>query len=77
MAVYEAKPVSAIRYMARVASIEPWQDSGKLVVNLAEEPRQIGPIAWVKGGKNPYGVAAPRYTSHERLESAKTLDDLW
>jgi hypothetical protein len=74
IAAYQVKPISAITYIAKVSSIQPWQDTGKVVLNFYEPATQVGPIKLVKGGK----VSAPqgiRYTNHQKLESAKTLDD--
>ena len=74
IAAYQVKPISAITYIAKVASIQPWQDTGKVVLNFSEPATPIGPIKRVKGGKvlAPQGI---RYTSHQKLEAAKTLDD--
>ena len=74
VAVYQTMPVAAITYVAPVSTIEPWQDSGKVVLNFSTAPRKIGPIKLLKGGKvRPlYNL---RYTSFKKLESAKTLDD--
>lgn len=76
IAVYQVAPQSAITYIAPVSSIEPWGDTKKFVVNFAEPARKIGPIPLLKQGK----VKAPqnlRYTNHERLLEAKSLDDIW
>jgi len=76
IAAYQVAPISAITHVAPVKSIEPWKDTGKVVVNFSEPARPIGPIVLVKGGR----VKAPqslRYTTRARLEAAKTLDDLW
>lgn len=76
IAAYRVAPVSAITHIAAVKSIEPWKDTEKFVVNFAEPAREIGPIDLVKGGrvKPLYNL---RYTARERLESAKTLDEVW
>jgi hypothetical protein len=76
IAVYQVAPQSAITYFAPVSSIEPWDDTKKFVVNFAEPARKIGPIPLLKHGK----VKAPqnlRYTNHERLLQAKSLEDIW
>jgi hypothetical protein len=76
IAAYRVAPVSAITHIAPVKSIEPWKDTGKFVVNFTEPAREIGPIELVKGGgaKPLYSL---RYTARRRLESAKTLDEIW
>jgi len=76
IAVYQVAPVQAVTYFARVKSVEPWEDSGKFVLNFAEPAQQIGPIPLVKGGRVKPPMA-PRYTTHDRLLSAKNLDELF
>lgn len=74
LAVYRNAPTSAITHMAPVQSIEPWESSGKYVLNFAEPLQPIGPIKLISGGK----VKAPqniRYSSRERLLAAKSLDE--
>lgn len=77
IAAYRVAPQSAITHIAPVSSIEQWDgDPGKVVVNFAEPAREIGRITLLKDGR----VKAPqnlRYTNHERLLQAKTLDDIW
>lgn len=74
IAAYQTAPVSAITHWALVGSIEKWKDTGKVVINFSQPPQEIGPIPLVKGGrvKPLYNL---RYTSLEKLKSAKTLDD--
>lgn len=76
IAVYRVAPVSAITHIAPVKSVEAWKDTSKYVVNFTEPAREIGPILLDKGGcvKPLYSL---RYTTRERLLSAKTLDDVW
>ncbi len=76
IAGYQVAPISAITHLAPVRSIEPWQGTDKFVVNFAEPAREIGPIRLVKGGRVK-ALQNLRYTNHERLESAQTLDDIW
>jgi len=76
IAAYETAPNSYIRYYAEVASIEPWKDSGKYVVNFKGSPEEITPIKLVKNGK----VKAPqssRYTTFDKLIKAKNLDEVF
>jgi hypothetical protein len=76
IAVYRVAPTSAITHIAPVKSIEPWKDGNKFVVNFSEPAKAIGPIPMVKGGR-VLTFQGMRYTTKNRLERAKNLDDLW
>ena len=76
LAVYRIAPLSAITHIAPVKNIEPWKDSGKYVINFTEHPTEITPIPLLKNGKVK-ALQNLRYTSRERLLSAKSLDDIW
>ena len=74
IAAYRVAPTSAITHVAEVASIEPWKDSNKYVLNFAGAARKIGPIKLLSDGR----VKAPqslRYASLSRLGSASNLDE--
>jgi len=76
IAAYVTAPVSAITHLAEVASIEPWKDGSKYVVTFSGPAKSLKPIKLVRRGK----VTAPqasRYTSIERLLSAKNLDEVF
>jgi hypothetical protein len=73
IAVYRTAPVSAITHVAPVASIEPWEDSDKFVVNFAEPAREIPPVGRGNRLKHLQNTLS---TNLQRLLSAKTLDDL-
>jgi hypothetical protein len=76
VAVYLTKPTSAITHYAPIRSIEPWLDSGKMVINLAEPASKIGPLKLVKNGrvKSHQGL---RYTSFKKLKKAHNLDEVY
>ena len=76
LAIYQVAPDSAITYVAEVASIEPWKDTGKYVLNFKEPAKKVGPIPFVSGGK-VMAPQAPRYTSYARLQKAKNLDEVF
>jgi len=46
------------------------------VVNFAERAHEIGPIRFLKRGRVK-ALQNLRYTTHGKLEAAKTLDDVW
>jgi hypothetical protein len=74
IAAYQSRPVSAITHYAPVDRIEPYGDSGKYKVVFSEPARPIGPIPF---GDAPSGaMQGPRYTTFDRLKSARKLTDL-
>jgi hypothetical protein len=74
IAAYRVAPVSAITHLAQVDSIEQWKDSNKYILRFARPASKIGPIKLVPKGPVK-ALQNARYTSIERLRSAKTLDD--
>jgi hypothetical protein len=76
IAAYQVAPVSAIAYIAPIQSIEPWEKTGKMVVNFAGAPQQITPIPLADNGR-VHALQNLRYTNRQKLTTAKTLDDLW
>lgn len=76
IAAYQVRPISAITHLASVSSIEPWGDSGKFVVNFSAPAREVTPIKLVAGGRVK-ALQNIRYTTMQRLEAAKTLDEVW
>ncbi|MFC5454508.1 hypothetical protein [Prosthecobacter fluviatilis] len=73
LATYQVAPDSAITHVAEVASIEPWKDTGKYVLNFKEPAKKIRPIPFVPGGR-VMAPQSPRYTSYARLQNARNLD---
>jgi len=75
IAGYQVSPISAITHIAEVESIEHWKDSNKYIVNFVEKAKKIKPIKLGKiSGAAPQ---SPRYTSYERVKSAKDLDGVF
>ncbi len=75
IAAYQTSPVSAVTHYAEIESIEPYGDGGKYRLNFNAKAKPIGPI---KYGKAKQGVLqSPRYTTYEKLTSAKVLMDLF
>lgn len=76
IAAYQIRPISAITHIASVSSIEPWGDTGKFVVNFSQPAQEITPIELVPKGRVK-ALQNIRYTTLKRLETAKTLDEVW
>ena len=73
LAMYEVRPISAIRWIGKIDSIEPYEDTGKYKIYLSEIYKLPKSIKLGDPRNTPYG---PRYTKYELLEKAKTLGDI-
>jgi hypothetical protein len=76
IAAYRVAPVSAITHWALVKDIQPWENTGKFLVDFADAAKEIGPIPLVPKSKVK-ALQGPRYTSFGRLQRAKTLDEVF
>jgi hypothetical protein len=75
IAAYQTQPVSAITHLAPVARIEPYGDNGKYQLVFSEPAKPIGPIPY---GSTPSGaMQGPRYTTHSKLQTAKSVSDIF
>lgn len=74
VAVYRTAPVSAITHYAPIRSIEPWENSGKMVINFAEPARELGPLKLTRSGRVKH-LQGLRYTTFKKLKNATSLDE--
>ncbi len=73
IAAYQTAPVSAITHYAPVQRIEPYGEEGKYKLIFTEKAQSIDPIPFADA---PNGtMQGLRYTSLQRLKSAKKLAD--
>jgi len=76
IAAYRVAPTKAITHVAPVKDIEPWENSGKYVLNFVEPARELDPpVKLVPKSNVP--MRGPRYTSYDRLMQATTLDEVF
>ncbi|MGH7077701.1 MAG: GIY-YIG nuclease family protein [Acetobacteraceae bacterium] len=74
IAAYRTQPERAITHYAPVKNIEPYGEEGKYKLNFSEPAKPIGPIPFADA---PSGsMEGPRYTSLQKLLTAKKLTDL-
>jgi len=74
IAAYVTAPVSAVTHYAPIRSIEPWQNTGKVVINFAEPAREITPLRATKNGRVSH-LQGLRYTNFDKLKKATSLDE--
>ncbi|MXW21973.1 MAG: GIY-YIG nuclease family protein [Candidatus Dadabacteria bacterium] len=75
IAAYQTNPVSAITHYAPVDRIEPYGESGKYRIVFSEKAQEIGPIPFSDA---PLGaMQGLRYTTFEKLRTAKKLSDVF
>lgn len=72
LAMYEVAPIKAIRWVGKIESIQPFEDTGKYKIFLSE----INEIEPINLGNPKYAPYGPRYTTYELLQKAKDLGDL-
>ncbi len=75
IAAYQVAPISSITHIAEVKSIEQWKDTNKYILYFTEPAVAIKKVPLgTNKGKAPQ---SPRYSSRERILSAKSLDNVF
>ena len=75
IAAYQTAPISAVTHFAKVESIELYGDGGKYKLNFSAPAEPIGPIMF--GAAKQGSMQSARYTTHQKLASAKEIMDLF
>lgn len=76
IAGYQTAPISAITHYAEVSNIEKYKDTNKYIIKFKEPAKKINSINLPDEyhGFVPY---SPRYTTFEKIKSAKNLEDVF
>jgi hypothetical protein len=74
IAAYQTRPIMAVTHVAPVAQIEPYGEEGKYKLVFAEPAREIVPVPF--SDAPPGSMQGPRYTTHAKLLSARSVKDL-
>jgi hypothetical protein len=75
IAGYQVAPVAAITHFAEVASIEPYEATGKYLLRFKSPAVTIGPIP--RPSDSGIHLQGPRYALRAKVLAAKKLDDVW
>lgn len=75
IAAYQTAPISSVTHYAEVESIEPYGDGGKYKLNFVNPAKKITPI--MLGNAKKGILQSARYTTHEKLLSAKDVTELF
>jgi len=75
LAIYEKSPIAHISHYSEIERIEPYKDTGKYILYLKNK-KTVKPIK-LGGAKKGEAPQAPRYTTLEKLLSAKSISELW
>lgn len=78
IAGYQTAPTSAITHYAEVSKIERYKDTDKFIIYFKEQAKEIEPLNLIPKPKGKVKAPqAPRYTTFDKLKSAKSLDDVF
>lgn len=72
IAAYRVAPTKAITHVAEIASIEPYQDTGKYIVKFKAEAIEIAAIPRLE--TDLASMQSPRYALYKNLMAATHLD---
>ncbi len=76
VAIYRASPISGITHYAKVKSIQQYNDTKKKIIYFDGSAIELPEIV-ILGDTNQNAMRAPRYTTIEKLTSAKAVADLF
>ena len=76
IAAYQTAPISAITYYAEVDHIAKYNDSNKYILYFKDKAIKLNNAIKLGTNKN-LAPQAPRYTTLQKIQNAKTLKDVF
>lgn len=75
IAAYQVAPIGAVTHIAEIASITPYENTGKFLLTFKEPAQKIEAIP--RSDYSNVNMQSPRYAQREKLLKAKNLDEIW
>lgn len=75
IAAYQVAPVGAVTHVAEIASIKPYENTGKYLLTFKQPAEKIEAIP--RGEFSHVNMQSPRYARRDKLMKARSLDDIW
>jgi hypothetical protein len=77
IAIYQKSPIKMITHYAEVENIEEFEGTGKYVLYFKEKGKELSNKLGLGLGDNRGFLQAPRYTTLQKIKTAKFATDLW
>lgn len=75
IAAYQVAPVGAVTHIAEIASITPYENTGKFLLTFKGPAQKLEAIP--RGEYSNINMQSPRYAQKEKLLKAKNIDEIW
>jgi hypothetical protein len=75
IAAYQVAPIRAVTHIAEIASITPYENTGKYLLTFKGAAEKVGPI--FRSEYSHINMQSPRYAQREKLVKAAHLDEVW
>jgi hypothetical protein len=77
IAIYQKSPIKMITHYAEIERIEEFEGTGKYALYFKEKGKELSNKLGLGQGDNRNPLQAPRYTTIQKIKTAKFATDLW